>query len=140
MDVRDKKDRLERVDGARREELRGQIDSNVERIETLLALKDQLLDQRKGRNLKQAAMHGARGLSLKRDCLPGPGAYEAAVSCMAENPAPKMSKSNAPGMLDQVVAVTAKNPAPGSYDTNLLPNGDKISGGHTVAFGNRNRD
>lgn len=55
MDVRENKDRLDRVDGYRRDELKEQIGSNVERIETLLALKDQLLDQRKGRNLKQAA-------------------------------------------------------------------------------------
>merc|ERR1719392_321544 len=76
MDVREAKNRMDRVDGYRRVELKEQIDSNVERIETLLALKDQLLNQRKGRNLKQAATQGARGINLKRDCLPGPGAYE----------------------------------------------------------------
>jgi len=140
MDVRDNKDRLDRVDGYRRLELKDQVESNVERIETLLALKDQLLDQRKGRNLKQAATQGSRGVNL-RDCAPGPGAYEAPQSCMFEQPAPKMSKSNAPGMLDMVVAATAKNPAPGAYDSRVLPNGDSVVGGkNAVGFGTRNRE
>lgn len=141
MDVRENKDRLDRVDGYRRHELKDQIDSNVERIETLLALKDQLLDQRKGRNLKQAATQGARGLNLKRDCAPGPGAYEAPTSCLFEQPVPKMGKSKVPGMLDVAVAATAKNPAPGAYDARIMPNGDKSFGGqNAVGFGNRNRD
>jgi hypothetical protein len=141
MDVRENKDRLDRVDGYRRTELKDQIDSNVERIETLLALKDQLLDQRKGRNLKQAATQGARGVNLKRDCLPGPGAYEAPTSSMFENPAPKMAQAKVPGMLDVAVAATAKNPAPGAYDSKMMPNGDRVGGqANAVGFGNRNRD
>jgi len=98
----------------------------MERIETLLALKDQLLDQRKGRNLKAEATKGSRGLSLKRDCLPGPGAYEAPKSCLNELPVGKIAQAKVPGMLDEAIKGTLNNPAPGTYNVKLLPNGDKL--------------
>jgi len=59
VDVRQQKDRIDRVDGYRRDELKDQIDSNTERIETLLALKDQLLSQRKARTVKAEATKGS---------------------------------------------------------------------------------
>merc|ERR1719478_104121 len=93
MDVRDQKDRIDRVDNYRRSELKEQVDSNVERIETLLALKDQLLEQRKARTSKAEATKGSRGLNLRRDCLPGPGQYEQPKSSMQENPVMKIAKS-----------------------------------------------
>jgi len=140
MDVREAKDRIDRVDGYRREELRDQIDSNVERIETLLALKEQLLDQRRGRNAKAEATKGSRGLNLKRDCLPGPGAYEAPPSCLQELPSAKIGKSKVPGMVDEAIRGTKANPAPGSYDTALLPNGDRLDIATGGEFNKRNRD
>jgi len=140
MDVREAKSRIDRVDGYRREELREQIDSNVERIETLLALKDQLLDQRRGRNAKAEATKGSRGLNLKRDCLPGPGAYEAPPSCLQELPAARIGKSKVPGMVDEAIRGTKANPAPGSYDTALLPNGDRLDIAPGGEFNKRNRD
>lgn len=140
MDVRETKNRIERVDGYRREELREQIDTNIERIETLLALKDQLLDQRKGRNLKAEATKGSRGISLKRDCLPGPGHYEAPPSCLSELPAPRIGKSKVPGMVDTAIAGTKDNPAPGSYDTSILPNGAQLGVAGGGEFNKRNRD
>jgi len=140
MDVREAKNRIDRVDGYRRSELKEQIDSNVERIETLLALKDQLLDQRKGRNIKAESTKGSRGLNLKRDCLPGPGQYEAPPSCMNEMPNVKIGTAKVPGMLDEAIRGTKANPAPGSYDTNLLPNGDRLDMPTGGEFGKRNRD
>jgi len=140
MDVREAKNRIDRVDGFRRGELREQIDSNVERIETLLALKDQLLDQRKGRNIKAQAKKGAPGISLKRDCAPGPGAYEAAPSCLTELPSTKIGKSKVPGMVDEAIRGTKANPAPGSYDTALLPNGDRLDVANGGEFNKRHRD
>lgn len=140
MDVRETKNRIERVDGYRREELREQIDSNVERIETLLALKDQLLDQRKGRNLKAEATKGSRGISLKRDCQPGPGHYEAPPSCLNELPATRIGKSKVPGMVDTAIAGTRENPAPGAYDTNILANGVHLREPGGGEFNKRNRD
>lgn len=144
MDVRQQKDRLDRVDGYRRGELKEQIDSNVERIETLLALKDQLLDQRKARTAKAEATRGSRGLNLRRDCLPGPGQYEAPPSCLSELPSVKIatSKTGHSEFIDAQTRVTAANPAPGAYDVKTMPDGtrlDKAPPG-TVAFGNRNRD
>lgn len=142
MDVRDSKNRIERVDGYRRTELRDQIDANIERIETLLALKDQLLDQRKGRNMKAEATKGSRGLSLKRDCLPGPGHYEAPPSCLTELPAARIGKSKVPGMVDCAIAGTKMNPAPGTYLTDVLPDGSRLGAHGAIGgeFSKRNRD
>mmetsp|Transcript_142753 Transcript_142753/g.397643 ORF Transcript_142753/g.397643 Transcript_142753/m.397643 type:complete len:540 (-) Transcript_142753:180-1799(-) len=142
MDVREQKSRIDRVDGYRRDELREQIDSNVERIETLLALKDQLLDQRRDRNAKAAATKGSRGLNLRRDCAPGPGQYESAPSTLMEVPGGKIGRAQVPGMLDDAIRGTSKNPAPGSYDTSLLANGDRVDKAcpNMGKFGNRDRD
>lgn len=126
LDVRENKSRIERVDSHRRVELKEQIESNVERIETLLALKDQLLDQRRARNVKAEATKGSRGLNLRRDCLPGPGQYEAPPSTLTDVPGVKIALAKVPGMVDDAVRPTAKNPAPGTYDTRLLPNGDRV--------------
>lgn len=143
MDVREQKNILDRQDGYRREGLKDQIDANVDRIETLLALKDQLLDQRKARTLKAEAQKNSRGLNLRRDCAPGPGQYEAPPSCIGEIPGVKIAQSKVghSEFIDQVTKVTAANPAPGQYDSLLTANGDrldKVAG--AVGFGNRNRD
>lgn len=142
MDVREAKQRMDRVDGYRRTELKEQIHGNVERIETLLALKDQLLDQRRGRNLKAASTQGSKGLNLAKDCLPGPGQYESRPSCMYEMPSVKMTTAVVPGMVDDAIKGTAKNPAPGSYDTMLMPNGDRVDKAcaGSGAFGGQERD
>lgn len=140
MDVRENKGRIERVDGHRREELREQIGGNVERIETLLALKDQLLDQRRARNMKAEASKGSRGLNLRRDCLPGPGQYEA-PSTLTEGPAVKIGTSKVPGMVDEAIKAAAANPAPGQYNAIVLPNGDRVdkATGGGGKFGDREK-
>eukprot|EP00927_Polykrikos_kofoidii_P065465 TRINITY_DN61214_c0_g1_i1.p1 TRINITY_DN61214_c0_g1~~TRINITY_DN61214_c0_g1_i1.p1 ORF type:complete len:581 (-),score=140.62 TRINITY_DN61214_c0_g1_i1:224-1840(-) len=144
MDVRAEKDRRDRVDGFRRNELKDQIDNNVERIETLLALKDQLLDQRKARTIKAESTRGSRGLNLGRDVAPGPGQYEAPKSCMFENPGVKVaqSKTGHSEFIDAVTRTTAANPAPGAYDIARLPNGDLVdqSGKAGAKFGDGKRD
>mmetsp|Transcript_76384 Transcript_76384/g.151082 ORF Transcript_76384/g.151082 Transcript_76384/m.151082 type:complete len:540 (-) Transcript_76384:89-1708(-) len=142
MDVREEKDRRDRLDGYRRGELKEQVDANVERIETLLALKEQLLDQRRGRNTRAAASKNARGTNLKRDALPGPGQYEAPPSTLQDLPGGKIGKAVVPGMVDDAIKGTAKNPAPGSYDHGVKPNGTLVAqvapnGGK---FGLRDRD
>merc|ERR1712070_1257188 len=128
MDVRANRDRIDRVKNFRREEIGDQIKGNVERIETLLALKDQLLDQRKARTIKAESTKGSRGLNLQRDCTPGPGQYEAPISSMQEFPAPKIAQSKIghSEFIDAITRVTAKNPAPGTYDTTMLKNGDNV--------------
>mmetsp|Transcript_57764 Transcript_57764/g.162942 ORF Transcript_57764/g.162942 Transcript_57764/m.162942 type:complete len:546 (+) Transcript_57764:75-1712(+) len=141
MDVRDTKNRIDRVDGYRREELREQIDGNVERITTLLAMKDSLLDQRKARNMKAEATRGSRGLNLRRDCLPGPGQYEAPPSSVTENPCGKIGKSHIPGMVEDAVKGTRANPAPGQYDSKIMANGDRVdqASGSAPQFGKRKK-
>merc|ERR1712232_754929 len=128
MDVRAQKDRIDRVENHRRGELRDQIEGNVERIETLLALKDQLLDQRKARTLKAEATRGSRGINLARDIMPGPGQYDAPKSCMFENPCGRVSQSKTghSEFIDAVTKKTAFVPPPGSYDNNRLKNGDRV--------------
>jgi len=140
LDVRENKDRIERVDSHRRDGLREQCDNSIERVETLLALKDQLLDQRRARNAKAEAAKGCRGLNLKRDCQPGPGQYEAS-SYLAENPVMKMALAKVPGMVDDAIKGTAANPAPGAYDASILANGDKVgqAGTGSVKFGDGDR-
>lgn len=142
LDVRSQKDRIDRCDTYKRDKLKDEIDGNVERIETLLALKDQLLEQRKARTSKAEATRGSRGLNLRRDCLPGPGQYEVERNaCLNENPVMRMAKSNTPDFIDQTTRATAANPAPGAYDFTVLPSGDKVSesGPSMVNFGNNKR-
>jgi hypothetical protein len=128
MDVRAQKDRQDRIDNHQRQQLRDQIEGNAERIETLLALKDQLLDQRKARTLKAEATRGSRGINLARDILPGPGQYDAPPSCMHENPCGRVSQSKTghSEFIDAVTRKTAFVPPPGSYDNNRLKNGDRV--------------
>lgn len=126
MDVREQKSRIDRVDQHRRSELKEQIDENMERIETLLALKENLLDQRKARTTKAEATKGSRGLNLRRDCLPGPGQYELPPSCLNELPSTKIGHAQVPGLIDAAIKGTKANPPPGAYDTAMLPGGDRL--------------
>merc|ERR1719262_1390276 len=126
MDVRDSKNRIDRVAGYRRDELREQVEGNIERIETLLALKDQLLDQRKARNIKREATKGCRGLNLRRDCLPGPGQYEAPKSTMDDAPVAKMGKEARGGVPDERMEAAKYNPPPGYYEVKIDHKGKSI--------------
>jgi len=141
MDVRSEKNRIDRCDSYKRDKLKDEIDGNVERIETLLALKDQLLEQRKARTSKAEATRGSRGLNLRRDCLPGPGQYEMRPSSMIENPTMKMALGNSPDFIEQTTKATAANPPPGAYDALVLPSGGLVSqsGPSMVNFGNNKR-
>jgi len=140
MDVRSQKNRIDRCDDFKKSKLKEEIDGNVERIETLLALKDQLLEQRKARSSKAAATQGSRGLNLVRDCLPGPGQYEQRTSSLYEKPVMKMSKGNAPDYIECQVMKTRANPPPGSYDALTLPSGDLIGqSGPPVKFNTNKR-
>jgi len=137
LDVRSQKDRIDRCDNYKRDKLKDEIDGNVERIETLLALKDQLLEQRKARTSKAEATRGSRGLNLRRDCLPGPGQYEMAP--LGEMPTMKMATANVPDFIEVATKATRDNPAPGSYESTCLPNGDQILVSGGVNFSNKDR-
>jgi len=141
MDVRDSKNRIDRVEGYRRDELRGQVEGNIERIETLLALKDQLIDQRKARNMKQDATKGSRGLNLRRDCLPGPGQYEAPQSTLLEAKSSKIGKEARVGIPDERCEAAKYNPPPGSYDVKVMANGKSIeTTAKPLKFSDRQRE
>jgi hypothetical protein len=142
MDVRQQKASIDRVENYRRDELKAEADSKVERIETLLAVKDQLLDQRKGRNMKTEATKGARGLNLRRDCLPGPGQYEAPKSTLQEATGAALDRAQPPGLVDIAEKAAKKAPPPGAYNYDVLANGDRVgrSVNAAVSFGNRDRE
>merc|ERR1719359_1599799 len=143
MDVRSQKDRIDRCDSYKREKLKDEIDGNVERIETLLALKDQLLERRKARTSKAEATRGSRGLNLRRDCLPGPGQYEASKSSLNEMPVMKMAEARVPTFIDVQTKATRDNPPPGTYDFLILPSGDLIASSAPDGlgkFGKNNRE
>jgi hypothetical protein len=141
MDVRESKNRIERVEGYRRDELRGQVEGNIERIETLLALKDQLLDQRKARNMKQDATKGSRGLNLRRDCLPGPGQYEAPQSTLLDAKSSKIGKEARVGIPDERCEANKHNPPPGYYDVKVMANGKSVdTTSKPLKFSDRQRE
>jgi hypothetical protein len=142
MDVRDHKSAIDRVEFHRREELKQEAESKVERIETLLAVKDQLLNQRKGRNMKTEATKGARGLNLRRDCAPGPGQYEAPKSTLQEAVGAAMDKAKPLGLVDMATKASKHAPPPGTYDNDMLANGDHVArtANAAVTFGMRDRD
>jgi len=129
MDVRSQKDRIDRMNGYRAETLRGEIDGKIEQIETMLALKDQLQDQRKARTTKMESTKGSRGLSLRKDCPLGPGRYEQDRDAfLIELPVPKMRDSNVSHeqYINDITKVRIQNPPPGAYDPDRMPNGDRV--------------
>merc|ERR1719161_2781314 len=126
MDVRSQKDRIDRCDNYKRDKLRDEIDGNIERIETLLALKDQLLEQRKARTSKAEATKGSRGLNLRRDCLPGPGQYEAPQSTLLDAKSSKIGKEARVGIPDERCEANKYNPPPGYYDVKVMANGKSV--------------
>merc|ERR1719181_1044390 len=74
VDAKSKIDRLRRKDEYRRDLVRDHILQQEERVETLLDLKNQILDQRKARVKQQAVMKG-RAMNI-RNATPGPGHYQ----------------------------------------------------------------
>lgn len=125
-DVRMKKDRINRQDDYRRGKLNQQIGEGVERVETLLGLKEQIQLQRKARAV---AGEGARAISLQRDCGVGPGQYEQnRDACFQDATVPRIVQSNISHeqFVADVAAVTRGNPPVGAYDPTRLPNGERI--------------
>merc|ERR1719420_1951291 len=109
----------------------------TERVEMLLGLKEQLLGQRKARMGRQEACKAHRATSLQRDCTAGPGAYEAHRDrSLTETPVPAKivnSRVSHEQFVEDIANVTKDNPPPGSYDVDILPNGEKVMGGGFAA-------
>merc|ERR1719313_1523374 len=128
VDAKDKIERLKRKDDFRRNLIRENLDSQEERIDTLLKLREQILEQRKVR-IKQRAVVKGRPQNI-RDNTPGPAHYQPLPSCLNEMPVTKISTSNAlnlmPGSIDMMIKKSKAVPPPGAYDPKVLPDGNHL--------------
>lgn len=132
QDARSKKDRIDRQHDFRSEKILEELNEGNERVETLLGLKEQLLNQRKARTGRQEACKAHRAASLQRDCGVGPGQYDAHRDrCLMETPVPAKiceSRVSHEQFVEDIANVTKRNPPPGSYDPTCVSNGDKLIG------------
>lgn len=137
QDARQKKNRIDRQHDFRREKLQEQQQDSTERVEMLLGLKEQLLMQRKARMGRQEACKAHRATSLQRDCGTGPGQYDVDRDRIwREFPVPAKivnSRTSHEQFVEDMANVTKGIPPPGSYDVDVLPNGEKILGGGFAA-------
>jgi hypothetical protein len=128
VDAKDKIERLKRKDDFRRNLIRENLDSQEERIDTLLKLREQILDQRKVR-IKQRAVVKGRPQNI-RDNTPGPAHYQPLPSCLNELPVTKISDANSlnlmPGSVDMMIKKSRSMPPPGAYDPKVLPDGNHL--------------
>lgn len=125
-DVRMKKARIDRQNDFRAGQLLNQVNDGIERVETLLGLKEQIQLQRQARAV---AGEGARAISLQRDCGVGPGQYEQNRDAFLQNAVvPRIVQSNISHeqFVEDIASVTKGNPPIGAYDPTRLPNGDRI--------------
>merc|ERR1719326_1522213 len=104
------------------------MEQQEERVDTLLKLRDQIVEQRKVR-IKQRAVVKGRPQNI-RDSTPGPAHYQPLPSCLNELPVTKFSDANAlnlmPGSIDMMIKKSKSMPPPGQYDPQLLPNGNHL--------------
>lgn len=139
VDAMEKKKRVARQHDYRREKVKEQIEESGERIETLLSLRDAIVEQRRTRAAQQQALRGSRAISLRRDCSTGPGQYEAHRDrCLHEEPIPKIGTGKADcQFIEEFVKATKANPPPGAYEPKYLPDGSLIASctGKTATFG-----
>merc|ERR1719473_2063535 len=92
VDAKDKIERLKRKDEFRRNLIRENMQQQEERIDTLLKLRDQIVEQRKVR-IKQSSCVKGRPQNIRSN-TPGPAHYQPLPSCLNEMVVPKISKSN----------------------------------------------
>jgi len=128
VDAKDKIKRLQRRDEHRRDLIRENLVSQEERVDTLLHLRDQIVQQRKVRIKQQAVMKG-RALNIKGN-TPGPGHYQPLPGCMNEMVVPKISSSKPlnlqQGSTDMMIKLSKGVPPCGTYDPITLPNGNHL--------------
>jgi hypothetical protein len=128
VDAKDKIARMERKDLFRRDLIRQHMEQQEERVDTLLKLRDQIVEQRKVR-IKQQSVQKGRPQNI-RDSMPGPGHYQPLPSCLNEMPVTRISESKSinttPGSIDMMVKTSKSIPPPGTYHPRLLPNGKHL--------------
>jgi len=125
VDAKDKVDRLKRTEEFRRNLIRENLNSQEERIDSLLKLRGEIVEQRKVR-IKQASVIKGRAQNI-RNTTPGPAHYQPLPSCLNELPVTKIMKSDSknmnPGSVEFMIKKSKSIPPPGSYDPQVLPNG-----------------
>merc|ERR1719465_213151 len=114
VDAKDKIKRMERKDLFRRDLIRQHMEQQEERVDTLLKLRDQIVEQRKVR-IKQQAVQKGRPQNI-RDSMPGPGHYHPLPSCLNEMPVTRIAESKS----------TKTIPPPGTYYPRTLPSGNHL--------------
>merc|ERR1719271_1563651 len=128
VDAQDKILRLRRKDEHRRELIKAHMEQQEERVDTLLKLRDQIVQQRKWR-IKQAAVVKGRAQNI-RHMTPGPAHYQPLPSCLNDLPVPKIASHKPPNMtigsIDMMVKHAKEVPPPGTYDPQLLPSGNHL--------------
>jgi len=129
IDAKDKIQRLERKDLFRRDLIRDHMIQQEERVDTLLQLRDQIVQQRKVR-IKQGAVVKGRAMDIK-GVTPGPGHYQPLPSCLNDMPVPKISSSKPlnlmKGSIDMMVKHSKTVPPCGTYDPKMLPSGNHLA-------------
>merc|ERR550514_77701 len=128
VDAQDKILRLRRKDEHRRELIKAHMEQQEERVDTLLKLRDQIVQQRKWR-IKQAAVVKGRPQNI-RHMTPGPAHYQPLPSCLNDLPVPKIASHKPPNMtvgsIDMMVKHAKTVPPPGTYDPQVLPSGNHL--------------
>merc|ERR550514_589503 len=128
VDAQDKIVRLRRKDEHRRELIKAHMEQQEERVDTLLKLRDQIVQQRKWR-IKQAAVVKGRPQNI-RHMTPGPAHYQPLPSCLNDLPVPKIASHKPPNMtvgsIDMMVKHAKTVPPPGTYDPQVLPSGNHL--------------
>jgi hypothetical protein len=123
-DAMDKKHQIERQFDHRRQQVATKLDSQAQRVDTFLTLKDHLLQQSKFR-ARQKSARNERALNLK-SLTPGPADYDTEVSTLKQAPVAKISNANlkpVEGSIDEMIQRNRSLPPPGSYDPKVLPTG-----------------
>merc|ERR1712054_147946 len=114
VDAKDKINRMQRKDLFRRDLIRQHMEQQEERVDTLLKLRDQIVEQRKVR-IKQQAVQKGRPQNI-RDSTPGPAHYQPLPSCLNEMPVTRISESKSinttPGSIDMMIKYTRTIPPP----------------------------
>merc|ERR1719409_2543664 len=128
VDAKDKIKRMERKDLFRRDLIRQHMEQQEERVDTLLKLRDQIVEQRKVR-IKQQSVQKGRPQNI-RDSTPGPAHYQPLPSCLNEMPVTRISESKSvntmPGSIDMMVKQSKTLPPPGTYHPRVLPSGKHL--------------
>lgn len=125
IEAKDKRLILNRLDEQRKSQIAATLDTELARVESLIATRDEIIKQRKLIIREQESVQG-RPLNIK-DITPGPADYYNATSSINENPAPKISgvrpKLLIPGSTDFELRRSREVPPLGAYNPKVTCKG-----------------